>query len=162
MAIIGGVASRIAFQSFQALNDTSTRSDLHDQLSSAMERISTELRTIEIQPGATPIAPDINAATASSLSFNAGSSPRALALDGTNLRLTGQLGSDATLAGNMSSFIVQCFDGANVPLPSVPSPSELAAARRIQITLVGSSGGVSETLRTKVFIRCMACGSGAP
>ena len=162
MAIIGGIASRIAFQSFAAMNDASIRFGLHDQLAAAMERIAIELRTISVQPGSNPVAPDINGATTNSLSFNAGSSPRTLAQDGSVLRLTGQAGVDTPLATSISSFVVQCYNGANAPLPSAPSPGQLAAVRRIQITLVASSGGVSETLRTKVFIRSMAAGSGAP
>ena len=161
LAVISGTASRILFQAFTALNDASTRGDMHDQLASAMERITNELHTIAIKSGSSPATPDITACTATSITFNNTITARTIALSGTNLLISGSAKANAAIATNVSAFTIQTYDGANAALPASPSAAQIDTIRRIQITLTASSNGLTETLRTKVYVRCMALGSGS-
>jgi hypothetical protein len=62
-------------------------------------------------------------------------------------------------------FTIQTYDDANAALPASPSAAQIDSIRRIQITITASvtntSATISETLRTKVFVRCMGLGSGS-
>ena len=161
IALISGAASRILFQAFAALNDASTRCDMHDQLASAMERITSELHTIAIKPASSPASPDITACTATSLSFNNPTAARTIALSGSTLLISGSAKANSIIASNVSAFTVQTYDGNNAALPASPSAAQIATIRRVQITITAASSGITETVRTKVYVRCMALGSGS-
>lgn len=161
MSIIAGVASRVLFQAFAGLNDASTRATLSTQLATAMERVTGELHSIAIKPASSPATPDITACTATSLTFNTPAAARTISLSGTNLLFSGSAKASAIIATNISSLTIQTYDGANTAISASPTAAEIATIRRIQVTLVATSGGMTETLRTTVYIRCMALGSGA-
>jgi prepilin-type N-terminal cleavage/methylation domain-containing protein len=161
MSVISGIASRILFQSFGALNDMSTRGDIHDQLASAMERITSELHTIAIKSGSSPATPDITACTASSITFNNASTARTISLSGSTLQISGSAKANSIIATNISTFTVQTYDSSNAALPASPSAAQIATIRRIQITITGANNGVTDTLRTKIYVRCMSLGSGS-
>ena len=160
LALIVGAASRVLFQAFGALNDASVRADLSNQLGSAMERIATELQTVGVKAASSPATPDITACTAASITFNNGSSQaRTIDLSGTNLRVSGSAKSNAVIASNVTTFTIQTYDKSNAALPASPSAAQIDTIRRIQITITATQNGVTETLRTKLFLRCMALGS---
>jgi prepilin-type N-terminal cleavage/methylation domain-containing protein len=162
LAIVAGAASRIIYQTFGALNDASTRTDMQNQLAAAMERISIELRTIQIKSGSNPATPDITACTAPSISFNnTAGAARTVALSGSNLQITGNAASTQTIASGITSFTIQTYDTSNAALPASPTAGQIATIRRIQVTITATSGSMTETLRSKFFVRCMALGSGA-
>lgn len=161
MSIIAGIASRILFQAFGALNSSSTRIDIHNQLASAMERICTELHTVGITPSSSPATPYITACTASSITFSNGTSSRTIALSGSNLQVTGDAKSNSIVATNMTALTIQTYDGSNAALPASPSAGQIATIRRIQITITATNGGLTETLRSKMYIRSMSLGSGS-
>lgn len=161
MSIIAGVASRILFQAFGALNDASSRATLSAQLAAAMERVTSELHSVAIVAASSPATPDITACTATSISFNTPAAARTLTLSGSNLLLSGSAKANSIIASNISSITIQTYDGANAAIPASPSAAQIATIRRVQITLVATSGGFTETLRTTVFVRCMALGSGS-
>lgn len=159
-AIVGVIASRIVFQAYAAHDAAVLRAELAGDLNNAMDRITTELRTMGQKAGTTPAAPDISALTASSITFGAGGSTRTITLTGSNLQLTAETGT-AVLAGNVTAFTLQAYDTSNAALPASPTAAQLLTARRVQITLTATKNSVTETLRTKVFLRCVASGSGA-
>lgn len=161
VTLISGAASRILFQAFAALNDASTRGELHNQLASAMERITSELHTIAIKPASSPATPDITACVAGSVSFNNPTTARTIALSGSTLQVSGVARANSIIATGVTAFTIQTYDGSNVALPASPSAAQIATIRRVQITITASSAGVTETLRTKVYVRCMALGSGS-
>jgi hypothetical protein len=162
LALIGGAASRIVFQSFSALNDASTRNDMHNQLAAAMERISAELRTMEIKASSNPATPDITACTASALTFkNTSAATRTISLSGSALVITGDAAATQTIASGVSAFTIQAYDASNAALPASPSAAQIDTIRRIQVTITATSGSMTETIRSKLFLRCMALGTGA-
>ncbi len=161
MSLISGAASRILFQAFSALNDASTRCDMHDQVGSAMERVTSELHTIAIKAASSPATPDITACTATSISFNNTTTTRTISLTGSTLLVSGSAKSNSIIATNVSAFTIQTYDGSNTALAASPSAAQIATIRRIQITITATTNGVSDTLRTKVYVRCMSLGSGS-
>lgn len=161
MSIIAGIASRILFQAFGALNDASNRATLSAQLAAAMERVTNELHSVAIVAASSPPTPDITACTATSISFNTPTAARTLSLSGTNLLLSGSAKANSIIASNISSFTIQTYDSSNTAISSTPSAAQIATIRRVQVTLVATNGGLTETLRTTVFVRSMALGSGS-
>lgn len=166
IALIGGAASRILFQAFQALDHASTRTDLANQVASAMERITGELRTMQIESGSNPPVPNITACTASSITFkNTSAATRTITLSGSNVVITGSAAATQTIASGVTAFTIQTYDSSNTALPASPSAAQIDTIRRVQITITASvtntGGTISETLRTKVYLRCMGLGSGS-
>lgn len=161
MSIIAGIASRILFQAFGALNSSSTRIDMHNQLASAMERICTELHTVGITPSSSPATPYITACTATSLTFSNGTSSRTIALSGSNVQVSGDAKANSIVATNVTTLTFQTYDGSNTALPASPSAGQIATIRRVQITITATTGGLTETLRTKMYVRSMSLGSGS-
>jgi type II secretory pathway pseudopilin PulG len=166
IALIGGAASRIIFQAFQALDHATTRADLSSQLASGMERLIGEIRTMQIESGSNPPVPDIISCSASSFSFrNTSAATRTISLSGSNLVISGSAASTQTIATGVTAFTVQTYDESNAALPASPSAAQIDTIRRIQFTITASStntgGTITETLRTKVFVRCMGLGSGS-
>lgn len=166
LALIGAAASRILFQSFQALDHASSRADLHNQLAAAMERITGELRTMQVESASSPPVPDITACTASSISFrNTSNATRTISLSGSTLQITGSAASTQSIATGVTAFTIQTYTEANSALPASPSAGQIDTIRRIQITITAQAtntgGTITETLRTKVYTRCMGLGSGS-
>ena len=161
MSIIGGVASRILFQAFGALDSAATRTDMHNQLASAMERVCSELHTVAITPLSSPATPHITACTASSLTFSNGSASRTIALSGSTLLITGDAAANSVIATDISALTFQTYNDSNAALPAAPSAAQIATSRRLQITITATRNGMTETLRTKVYFRSMSLGSGS-
>ena len=161
LGALSAAASGIILSAWNLHNAAVTRINTANVLSGAMERITGELRNIEILAASSPATPSISAMTATSITFTVNGSSRAISHSVTNLLLSGAAASNAVLASNISSFTIQGFNASNVAVSASPTPAEIATIRRIQITITGTSGTVTETIRTKVFIRSMASGSGA-
>ncbi len=162
VGVVGSIAVTLVRTAIDVYEDSAIRADLSTQLSTAMERVATELRTIGPSSASGSVGPDISALTSTSITFNSGAAARTITRTGSNLLLTGGAASNIPLAQNVSTFTLQGYDKSNVALPASPSAGQIATLRRIEITLTATRGTVSETLRTRVFIRPLAAGSGAP
>jgi len=64
------------------------------------------------------------------------------------------------ILSDVADFTIQTFDESNSSLAGNLSGSSTEPIRRIAITLTVDRAGVHETLRTKVFLRCMMQGAG--
>jgi prepilin-type N-terminal cleavage/methylation domain-containing protein len=158
LSIIAVVASRMVFTASNAFANAAARAELAASASAAMERMTQELRDIGLRPSTTPAEPNLDSVTASSIAW---AGDHSLGFSGGSLTLsTG--GTARTLAESVSAFTVQAYDQDNAALATSLSGDACDAVRRIQVTLTLTKGGVSETLRTKVFLRCMMAGGGAP
>lgn len=157
IAIIAGASSRLIFAGADGYASAATRAELANAASAAMERIALELREVAARPASSPVEPHLDSVTASSISWEGGVS---LALSGSEVILTTG-GVGRTLVADVGSFAIQCFDESGTPLASTLSGDACDAVRRIQITLTLTRSGVSETLRTRVFLRCMIAGGGS-
>lgn len=165
MSIIALGASRVLREVMTRYTTAATQSALHDALSGAMERIVVELRTIGQRASTSPTAPDITTFTSNSIVFNAGTSREALNITSGHLVLETQVsgvttsnilvdGSNRTL-----TLTIEAFDKDNTSL-TLPL-ADTSTVRRIRVTLSATWNGVTETVRTKVYIRSMMSGSGS-
>lgn len=155
VAIIGVVSSTLLLSAVERYHAAATRAELVNAASAAMERITVTLRDIPQRVSVTPSVPSISAVTANSITWDGGMS---LAISGTSVRLTIN-GDSTTLAEHVSAFEVTVFDKDNAAMDASLSGGACNSIRRVQITLTLSRDGVSETLRSRVFLRCMMSGA---
>ena len=156
MGVLSVLAGRLLSSVADEYMSASARTELSMELSGALERISTELRLTRLKNISTP---DISSLTASSITWNDPTGVKTLSLSGTDLILADSVAS-SPIARNVTSFGVQAYDESNVALPAAPTALQLASARRVQITITAQRQGVSETLRTRVFLRMLMSGGG--
>lgn len=160
LAVISTIASNLIFGAMRQYNEATLRAQLHADASAALQRIVTELQEIAPNPSSSPVAADITSYTATSIDFsnltsrrvinyNSGTSTVTLAIAG---------GSAINLLPNCTAFSFAYYSKTNA---SVALASPVSNIHRIEITLTASKSGITETLRTRVFLRAMAAGTGA-
>jgi prepilin-type N-terminal cleavage/methylation domain-containing protein len=154
-AVISVLASRIILTAADQYISAASRAELSNELSAALERITAEVR--DIRPSS-PTTPDVTSLTASSLSWNDATGARSIALQNGTIVYTDATGS-STLVADATSFTLQGYDGENAALPVSPSAADIQRLRRIELTIACTRSGVTETLRTKVFLRCFTAGA---
>lgn len=144
------IASNVIFAGVDAYAATSTRARLAAEMSSAMERASAALRDIPMDTGQTTAKPLIQAVTANSITWSTTSS---LAISSGSLVLTTATDGAATLQTNTTDFSIVAHDqnGAVLALPL--SGTACHAIQRLEISLTCTRTGVTQTLRTRVFLR---------
>lgn len=157
LAVVPVAASRIIFAAADSYADSAVRSELSSSVSSAMERMAMELRGIPSQEGA-PGTPWIDSVTATSIAWGGNNS---LARSGSEVMLATGGAAARTLLGDVESFSIACFDADNLPLAAALAGAACDAVRRVEITVTVTRNGASETLRTRVFLRCAAMGEGS-
>jgi type II secretory pathway pseudopilin PulG len=160
IATVSLVASRVISSSTQSYTQVATRSELHAQAASAMDQIVQNLRQARVRPASSPVAPDITGVTPTSVSWvMPDGTAITVARSGSTLQAQYNAGAWVVLATNVTAFNVQCFDESSAALATTLSGSALDPIRRIEITLGVSLSGVTETLRTRVFLRAMVAGA---
>ncbi len=160
MAIIGTVgllSSRVIFAAADAYAADAVRAEMTLDLSAAMERIAAELRSVPSRDGSVG-TPWIDLAASTAIEFGNGSR---IALAGSELELTIDGGTARTLLKDVSGFTLSYFDAAGQPLAAPMNTAGCDTLRRIQVTVSQTRSGATETLRTRVFLRCGAAGGGS-
>lgn len=152
---LGSIAASILIASIGGLMDATTAAQLHTEMSIALDRIDRELRNIDLDTGASDIAPDIDSVTASSIAWD-GSSQLTLASGNLNLTLNG--GSAVTIMRDVTALSVRAYDEDNTPMASSLSGTGCDDIRRVQVEITATRDGVTEHLRTKVYLRCTMTG----
>jgi len=156
LAVVSASASRIIFAAADAYAADVTRAELTADLSTALERITAEVRSLPSRP-ASPGTPWIDSASATTLNFGGAST---LTLNGSELRLTIGGGATRVLLKDVAAFTLAYFDEANAGLTPPLSGSACDAIRRVQVTVARTRAGTMETLRTRVYLRAgMGAGS---
>jgi prepilin-type N-terminal cleavage/methylation domain-containing protein len=156
IAVLGALGSIAAMTLASAINgytSSTTRAQLHAELSIALDRIDRELRKIDSETAGA--SPDLNWITPDSIAWNGA---EALALSGDQV-LFFENGSLDILLDDVTAFSVQAFDHANGLLGASLDDDECDPVRRLQVTITLQRNGVSETLRTKLYIRCLMEGA---
>jgi prepilin-type N-terminal cleavage/methylation domain-containing protein len=157
LGIIGTVVSGILFGASDGYLDTSTAAQLHSELSIATDRCVREIRNIALDTAASGVAPDVDSVTATSIAWEGNSS---LALTGSDLELTIDGGATGVLLSDVTAFTVQTYDDDNSALAASLSGTSCDAIRRVELTTTIQRYGISETLRTRIFVRCAMEGAG--
>jgi len=157
LAIIGSIASLIILSAVDGYTDAATTAQLHMEASTAMDRIVRELRKVRLDGAAAGIAPDINDVTPTSITWGANSD---LALTGKKLRLTTSGPPLREILDDVAAFTVQTYDESNAALAATLTGGACDPIRRIELDLTLQRGGVSTSLRTKLFVRSTMSGGG--
>ena len=126
-----------------------TQAQLHAELSIAMDRITRELHNINLKSGSS-VAPDISSVTASSIAWNNNYS---LSLSGGRVMFVDNGSASAILLDNVTAFSVQTYDESNTALSASLSGSGCDPIRRIQVQITLVRAGVTETLRSRLYLR---------
>ncbi|MDX2147124.1 MAG: prepilin-type N-terminal cleavage/methylation domain-containing protein [Planctomycetota bacterium] len=161
VATISVVSFRLILEASDQYTDTVVRAEASSRMGSALERVATQLREIPVRSGSSPVAPNITAMTETSLSYvDANGTTQSLGLSGTTLTWNDGAGAKELLR-DVTALSLRAYDESNAILPASPSAAQRDLVRRIQITMTTTRQGVVETLRTRVFLRALAAGSGS-
>src|SRR5262249_7643348 len=150
------ISSMVIYTAIAGYRDAAMRAQLHSEVSGAFDRLTRALWSMGRNTAAAGVAANLSSATATSLAWDNNWS---LTLSGTQLMLVEHGGASTSILNNAPSFAVQCYDESNAALPATLSGWAPEAVRRIQLTATVNRDGQTDTLRTRVFIRC--CMSGA-
>lgn len=156
VATVGSVSSGIIYTAIRSYRDASTKAQLSDDCSAALDRLTKVLWSIPRDTSASVVAPLISNVTASSISWNTNWS---LTLSGTQLMLTESGGTARPIVENVTAFTVSCYDQSNTLLAASLSGAATQPIRRIQLQISVSRQTQTETLRTRVFIRSLMSGA---
>ena len=77
-----------------------------------------------------------------------------------NVMLVEDGGAAAVLLSDVSSLAVQTYDESNAALAASLSGAACDDIRRVAVAITIERSGVTETLRTKLFLRCTMAGAG--
>lgn len=162
LGVIGVSASNIIYTSTDSYVSAANTSQVHSELSVALDRIARELRKIELDTAASDVAPNIDSANAASIIWrNSSGEVSSLILNGTDLELVIDDGAASVLLTDVTALTIQCYDEDNRAFGGALSGASCDPIRRIEITLTAQRNGVSESLRAKVFIRGTMTGAAA-
>ncbi len=150
LAVLGSLSSALIYTGVLSYRDASTLAQLHEEEATAIGRLAIEFRRIPLNSGAGTMAPLISSVSATSMSWNSNYS---ITLSGSQLRFVEAGGAAATLLDNVTAFSIQCYDEANTALAATLSGAACYPIRRIAVSVSVSRQGISDTLRTKLFIR---------
>jgi prepilin-type N-terminal cleavage/methylation domain-containing protein len=156
LAAVASVASGILWAAVDAYSKGATAAVLHNEGSLAMERIIREFHNIPKKTGGATVAPEISSVTATSITWNTNYS---LSLSGSQLTLTVGGGTARVLLNDVSSVTIQTYNESNAALAASLSGAACDPIRRISVQFTHARTGVSETLRTRLFLRCTMAGA---
>jgi prepilin-type N-terminal cleavage/methylation domain-containing protein len=146
LSVMGSVSSGLIFAGVRGCRDAAASAQLHEEASVAMEVMMRQLRAVAKTASGNP---DIPAVTPSSIAFGASS----FSASGGDLTWVDSGATGVTLVSNVSGMTVQCYDGNNAALAGSLSGSACNAIRRVSVSLTLTRDGVSETVRSRVFLR---------
>jgi prepilin-type N-terminal cleavage/methylation domain-containing protein len=152
LAALGSVVSIVIATSVDGYTRAATTAQLNSEISIALDRIDQLLRFI---PQSGSGGPDISSLTATSITW---SGDWSLTLSGTQLLLTEDGGTPSVLLQDVSSLSVTARDQSNAALAASLSGSACDSIHRVRISITLTRSGVSETLRSRIFIRSLAAG----
>lgn len=156
IATLGSISSTLIFTAVTSYRDATTRAAIHCEISAAYDRLFRELCGVSRDTSATVVAPRISSLTVTSVSWNSNCT---LTLTGNQLTLAMNGGSARVILNHVTSFSITAYNESNTALAASLSGTATQAIRRIQIQVTVSRNGVSETLRSKLFLRCTMQGA---
>jgi prepilin-type N-terminal cleavage/methylation domain-containing protein len=155
IAVLGSAASFILRASVDSFSRAATSAQLHGEIAAALDRIDRELRNIEAKSGTT-VTPNITSVTASSMTWNTDYS---VSFSSGRLNFVEDGGASSIILQNVTAFTIQTYNESNAALGATLSGAACDPIRRVSIQITASRNGVTETLRTKVFLRCSMKGA---
>lgn len=156
LAALGSMASMIIMASVNSYTQAATAAQLHTELSNAMDVIDRELRSIELNDTADAVAPTISAVTPTSIAWNGNSS---LSLSSGRVNIARNGGASRELQADVTAFSVRAYNQSNAAMATTLSGGACEPIRRLAVSITVARNGVTQTLRTKVFLRCTLAGA---
>lgn len=156
LATLGSLVSVIIVRAADQYSATAVAGRLQGQLNQAMERVYRELQSVPARAGATPVVAEISTVTPTSVTFRTNWT---LSQSGGQLLLAEAGAAAQPLLTDVSAFSVQALDSQGTAMGSNLSGSACDPIRRLSITISTTRAGVTETLRTRVFIRALQSGA---
>jgi hypothetical protein len=150
ISAVGAVASVTLMSAVDSYVDASTQAQLHSELSIAVDRIDRELRRTTRDPIVAG-APNIATVSPTSITWNNNYS---LSLSAGQLLFVENGSAAAVMLTDVSAFSVQAFNESNGALAANLAGATCDPIRRLLISVTVQRFGVTETLRTKVYLRC--------
>ena len=162
LATLGSIASFLILDSVDGYTEAATSAQLHAELSIAMDRAMREVRKIEPDSGASGVAPNItnvNAADNNIQWTDSDSDAYSLYLSGSDLMLEVDGGGAAVLMSDVTVFTVLTYDEDDGALAAPLSGAACDDIRRVALNMTVQRNGVSQSPRTRIFIRSMMSGA---
>lgn len=162
LATLGSIASFLVVDAVDGYAQAVTGSQLHAELSVAMDRAVRELRKVPVNATEPAPATNLTNVTTSALYWEDDSAnPYSLTVSGGDLLLQSGGVSAYALQANVTSWTVAAYDQDNgaVALP-VSTPATVAPIRRIELDITVTREGVSDRIRSRVYLRSSMSGSG--
>lgn len=149
---LGGLAGSVLVRGIEGYRGVAVQSLLHADVASALDRVDRALREIPSLTG--DGTPSIKSVTPTSIEWDEANGGAKVLLD-TDSLLIGFGGGDGTaILTGMTGMTIQCYDESNAALAATLDASGAAAIRRVEFSITASREGLSDTLRTRVFLRC--------
>jgi hypothetical protein len=154
LGILASISSHLLVETVGRCLDATTSAQLHAELSVAMDRITRELRRIDLDAGAGGVAPDVVSVEADSIGWeDIDGDDYELALNAGTLTLQVNGGAAALLLSDVTACTITAFDQDNTQLGASLSGAGCDPIRRVSVSVTVQRNGISETLRTRAYIR---------
>jgi prepilin-type N-terminal cleavage/methylation domain-containing protein len=154
LATLSGVSSLMILGAVDGYTDAATAAQLHAELSIALDRVVREIRMIELDRDADGIAPNIVGVGDDYLTWqDVDADVYALTVGGTVAYVQIDGGGNSVLLNDVSAITVKAFDEDDTELVLPLVGDECDDIRRISVEMTIQRAGVSESLRTKTFLR---------
>ncbi len=155
-AVLAMSSTALVYTSVGAYRDATTRAQLAEESSAAMDRLTRALWSIGRDSTAPIIAPAIASLAPTSIVWNGNWS---LTLTGDQLMISENGATARPILRNVTAFSIQALDQTNTAMAATLTAAATQPIRRLQIQITVSRNGVDETLRSKVFIRSTMTGA---
>ncbi len=167
LSILGSMASFLIVDAVDGYVDAVTSAQLHAELAIALDRLTREIRKIDNDETAGPTDPDIDtvtqAGTEDAMTWT-DSLDRTYSLSktGSNLMLAVESGAPAVLLSDVTAFAISIYDQDNTQIVGDKGAGDpdLDLIRRVLLDVTLTRHNVTESLRSKVFIRSTMSGGG--
>lgn len=156
LGVLAGVSANLLYTASTSYRDASTRAHLCDDVTVALDRVAHRMTSIARDTSASVVAPQISSITPTSIAWNGDCS---LTLSGAQLMLVESGSAARVLLDNVTSFSVSAYDESNSALAGTLSGAATQAVRRLRFQITAQRLGITETVRTKIFIRSTMAGA---
>ena len=165
LAVLGSMASFLIVNSVDGYVSASISSQIHAELAIALDRLTREIRKIDNDETAGPTAPDIDSVTQAGTEdamtwTDSDGDAYSLSKTGSNLMLAVDGGATAVLLSDVTAFAISVYNQDNAAIVGDISGTDCDLIRRVMLDVTVSRHNVSESLRSKVFIRSTMSGGG--
>ena len=161
LTTLGSIATFMVVDAVDDYQKAVTAAQLHAELAVALDRAGREMRKIPLDVDQGGLIPYITfmVNTTQLLWADDNSSSWGLIKSGNTLSLR-VTGTSYTLMDDVDSINIVCYDEDNTALAAFLIGSNTHPIRRIDLTVNVSRDGISQSLRTKVFLREFMEGGG--